>query len=87
MTRFSPEGVLRKEVTVSLPALTANTNFPLFDTTTAVCESRIGQPGPQPTLCVLPLPPVGTDWRFLSFPSAKRSKTTTELPPGLLVCV
>jgi len=57
--------------------------LPVSDTTTSFCESRIGQPGPQPTACVLPFPPVLTVWRSDSVPSWKRSKTATELPAGL----
>jgi hypothetical protein len=87
LIRFSPAGVSRKEVTVLLPALTAKTSLPFSDTTTAVWESRIGQPGPQPTDCTLPLPPVLTACRFWSLPFAARLKTTTELPAGSLVWV
>src|SRR3954470_19456044 len=84
-TRFRPLPVSLKEVTVSLPPLTTNTSLPTESTDPWL--SRIGQPGPQPTSCVVPLPPLLTIWRCLSLPFESRSNTTTELPAVAFVCV
>lgn len=69
-TSFRPFFVSWNDETELLPALTAKTSLPFADTTTSFCESRIAQPGPQPTACVLPFPPVPTFWRSLSVPFA-----------------
>src|SRR5215208_1942573 len=73
-TRFRvPLPACLNEVTVSLPAFTTNTRLPTASTAPEL--SRIGQPGPQPTSWVLPLPPVLIVLVCLSLPFLSRWKT------------
>lgn len=80
-----PPDSTRNELSVSLPALTANTRCRLSESSTPPEESRISKAKGGVELS--PMPPVAARDVSVSVPSAARVNTTTSLPVTALVCV